>query len=98
MPRTLDRVRTLFDDAAPARDAWKARFARYHREVERLFRQVRQLRDAGVTLVDGTRIAAGAVVEAQAPPSATRRAAGKLWLAASWGLAGLAALYLRRSK
>jgi len=42
--------------------------------------------------------AAGAVVEAQAPPSATRRAAGKLWLAASWGLAGLAALYLRRSK
>jgi hypothetical protein len=42
--------------------------------------------------------AAGAVVEAQPPASAARRAAGKLWLAASWGLAGLAALYLRKSK
>jgi hypothetical protein len=41
--------------------------------------------------------AAGAAVEAQ-PPTVARSAAGKLWLAASWGLAGLAALYLRRSR
>lgn len=40
MPRTLDLVRTRFDDVAPVRDAWKARFARYHREVERLFRSL----------------------------------------------------------
>lgn len=42
--------------------------------------------------------AAGAAVEAQPPARVTRSAAGKLWLAASWGLAGLAALYLRRSR
>jgi hypothetical protein len=44
---------------------------------------------------------AGAAVEAQPPKpvaSVSRSAAGKLWLAASWGLAGLAALYLRRSR
>ncbi len=44
--------------------------------------------------------AAGATVEAQIPQGAAvaRSAAGKLWLVASWGLAGLAALYLRRSR
>lgn len=44
--------------------------------------------------------AAGAAVEAQPPQGAAvaRSAAGKLWLAASWGFAGLAALYLRRSR
>ena len=43
---------------------------------------------------------AGATVEAQPPQAATaaRSAVGTLWLAASWGLAGLAALYLRRSR
>ena len=43
---------------------------------------------------------AGAAVEAQPTQTATvaRSGAGKLWLAASLGLAGLAALYLRRSR
>jgi hypothetical protein len=41
---------------------------------------------------------AGAVVEAQPSTPPRRRAAGKLWLAASWGLAGLAALYVRKSR
>jgi hypothetical protein len=43
---------------------------------------------------------AGAAVEAQTAPPATvaGSGAGKLWLAALWGLAALAALYLRRSR
>jgi hypothetical protein len=43
---------------------------------------------------------AAAAVEAQPPQPATvaRSASGKLWLAACWGLAGLAALYSRRSR
>lgn len=41
---------------------------------------------------------AGATVEAQPPAPERRFSAGKLWLAASCGLAGLAALYLRRSR
>ncbi|HSD29187.1 MAG TPA: hypothetical protein VLL75_17935 [Vicinamibacteria bacterium] len=42
---------------------------------------------------------AGATVEAQPPaPERWSSSARKLWLAASCGLAGLAALYLRRSR
>jgi hypothetical protein len=44
--------------------------------------------------------AAGAAVEAQPPPPTgpARRSSGKLWLAAFWVLAGLAVLYLRKSR
>jgi hypothetical protein len=41
---------------------------------------------------------AAAAVEAQPPASERRSTPRMLWLAASWGLAGLAALYLRRSR
>jgi SAM-dependent methyltransferase len=35
-----ERLRRCFDEAAPTRDAWKARFPTYHREIERLCRSL----------------------------------------------------------
>jgi SAM-dependent methyltransferase len=43
------RLQRLFDEAAPVRAAWKARFPTYHREIERL---CRSLVPAGATVLE----------------------------------------------
>ncbi len=79
--------------SAPPRRRGNGKRATLTEALDRLDRErASSLADEGGT--------AGAAVEAQRsqPETVAPSTAGKLLLAASWGLAGLAALYLRRSR